>query len=357
MKSLRKLDIRELFLLLESNDVPPTLHYLHDFVELHSDLEELTLRENKYSRPTRKDLLITFQRIINLQLKSLSIFCDSLDNRNLSELLRRMKSSLKEVHLHIEGYIDSETYKVLLNEMPKLKTLWLRRNGVKASSDDINRIAPDVSFLDKNHTIETLNISGSHHVSTSLIKKLPNVKRIILEDSYLKLELWQSVSIHMKQLTVLHINYEVGYYSLNLSDLKFSSVKELSIQKFVDAQVRQPNQPRVDPFLKIIERFPNLEKLKIEQVELKNAQNSDSVILQSIADSCKYLKVLQIEKWFFCDFSALIYLLKSCELMKLIVLPKFSIRLNVLDVNLINDLKYLDKRINENRLVIIEKIQ
>lgn len=309
----------------------------------------MTIRNRRYYVPIRSSLHISYSLISNLNLRKLSIFSDSLENENTNEFLSKIKLSLEEVRLHFKGNIVIETYRLLINEMPKLKVLWLRRNEKTCSAMNNDRVNLDVSLLEKNNSIETLNIDGSYHQSSLLIEKLPNVKRLELNGCYMKRAHWRAVSIHMKQLTFLQIETVEKYDLSNFSGLKILTVKELKINKCSD-----PNQYYVSylSLFRLIKALPNLEKLEISEILLKNININQ--ILMKIADSCKYLKILKIETMCHCDFSTLMYLSQNGKFINLIALPKNSIRLDILDVNLINDLYHMEKLTKENVLTIIE---
>lgn len=231
---------------------------------------------------------------------------------DLSTFFEKSSSTLLEVCL--KGKFSRETYQVLL-KMKKIKSLTIISNqGTKNDESD-------PSTAEVNNSVETLAFSANARIFPFL-KKFTNVKMLnILKSDDPKSfnhECWKYLGENMTQLEKIIFNYDIFHHDeKGLSGLKFHSVKNV---RFVEKFRSSCN------FLKILDSFPNLEKLDVDEYNSWGEDIISTLIEEKLLTKLKYLK---IDDGLRIDTDKVILLFKRKINLRTIIIPKESIYMNI----------------------------
>lgn len=235
-----------------------------------------------------------FDKMLDLGIKSLkrveltqsALFVAQLvEPLQISSFIANFKSSLQAVHL--DGKFNTQTYKILLNEMPNLKDLLLVPHLSADQLADLNTL---------NHTVETyfLKLPTSGATFSPCFTKFSNVKLLYINQNESTSEIWQSIIENMTKLHTVHLMDSISNISIFKRN-SFPNVKTLFLFKTCSSEAH---------WKIVAEFFPNIETLKIFNFHQKNN-------LDVIPRSWKTLKHVELGEGLRAPVASFIKLLRD----------------------------------------------
>lgn len=196
-----------------------------------------------------------------------------------TDFLNNCKETLEEIRSYT--ILNIHAMKILMNESPKLKKMFLGFDdnlSRSADSSQIDTLSPNTSLDSLEIWIESSNRFNDE--VNSILKKCPNIKRLSLMFGNLDIEGWRFVAFNMKNLHFLQIkscrDTRIGFE--NIKKFVFLRVKSLIMEVYGS---------EVEELEYIARSFPSLEKLKL----YLKFQPDD--ILMELFEKCKNLKEIE----------------------------------------------------------------
>lgn len=268
-------------------------------------------------------LLTALKEMLNKNLKSLKNFELThhflYDDRPLriSSFLSNCKSTLQGVCLR--GAFDTATYKILFNELPKLKTLILVPYFL------MNQLSELDSF-NTNHTVEILYCKRYRNeifdsMFSRVFTKLSKVKVLYINPNGMTSEDWKLANDNMTELHSIYITDTIESMGI-FKDKFFATVKTLSLYTACHSKSGWDS---------IAESFPNIKYLIVNNFKRQpedfiafnffyrhrdRIENNLDIIPRIWKDSLDHL---ELGEGFYATIESFIKLLKEFPVMKTVV--------------------------------------
>lgn len=288
---------------------------LTKFIERQSCLNDLEVINDCGSGLLPRNLKFPLKKLF------LCHFYENQDEKmQVFDFLNNQKSTIEDFEIFGSFCIDS--YRVILNEMPKLKVLQVSVNI---------KLPVGFSNLQSNHTVEDLMISGynlqssifSYNMFPLLVKKFKNVRKLRLNVRTDR-QLWQSILINMQNLETILNPCDPE----NFSNLVFPNVKKIAFDEHSNGF------SALSEFRQIMKSFPNVQSLTIDVLRYPS-DSFDPIffeiedypdgleydILEIIADNWKNINFLSIGSRLKSNIKSLIRLLENCPNLQVIFIP------------------------------------
>lgn len=284
-------------------------------VELVDFLEDFTIldlyKENQpISSTPNKMLTLNFKSLKNFRIDQGKNFL------KISPFLSNIKATLQAVHLC--GDFDAETYKTVINGLPKLKTLIIAsyvKSDKTAELDSLNL------QLKPNHTVENLclEITTNQRNNTKFpicFTKMTNVKVLFLYQNG-----FESLESNIDSMTKLHTVYlreDIDDNNTCMFKFKFfPNVKTLCLREYYSSK----------QFEMLLSSFPNIEKLII--CTSPGDEVDDFFDLEIIPRGWKSLKHLEFDHVFHTTISSFIKLLRDFPKLKTVAISPEALLWNM----------------------------